>query len=293
MGGVGLSIHRCIFILILIVGSTTQKADAFASDKKYDEFDAKEYLRIQYPKSLFDNPDPNLAAIHSMRCHHDFCKQFHKQLGSTARLLDLGGGPCVHCHISYVPYVTEIYHSDYVEACRNEVLLWKNADTEAHDWYPYFKYVVNTVEGQPGEDTVSKRIEMARNKLQDVLFCDVKNVNILPNDVEKKFDIILSTWCIENLVNSVAEYCNILKKVNLLLNPDGFFVTIVNLKSTYYRFQGRQYPCFPITEENVVSSLQQAGFLIQFKSCYYKPEHLIKSNTFSDTTGKGFFVAQI
>ena len=268
-------------------------ADAFTSDKKYEEFDVKEYLRIQYSKSILDNPDPNDAAINSMLSHIQFCNQFHKQLNSNARLLDLGGGPCVHCHISYVPYVSEIYHSDYVEACRNEVLLWKNNDPGAHDWYPYFKYVVNTLEDQPGEDAVSKRMDMARNKLKDVLFCDVKNVNVLPNDVEKKFDIILSCWCIENVVNSVKEYCDILKNVKLLLNPNGFFITLANLKCTYYRFQGKQYPCFPITEEVIVSSLQQAGFNIRFKSNQYRPEHLIKSNTFSDTTGKGFFVAQI
>lgn len=243
---------------------------------------------------MFDNPDPNLAAIHSLQCHHKFCEQFHKELdNTTARLLDLGGGPCVHCHISYVPYVAEIYHSDYVEACRNEVSLWKNNDPNAHNWFPYFKYVVNTLDGQPGQEAVIERMEMAQNKLKAVLFCDVKNSNILPNNVEKKFDVILSTWCIENLVNSVEEYGDILKSINLLLNPNGFFVTIANLKCTYYRFQGRQYPCFPITEENIVSSLEEAGFNIRFKSCYYKPEDLIKSNAFSDTTGKGFFVAQI
>ena len=268
--------------------------ETFVSDKKYEKFNAKNYLQIQYPKSLFENPDPNLAAIHSLQCHHQFCEQFHKEWDkSTARLLDLGGGPCIHCLISYVPYVAEIYHSDYVEACRDEVVLWTNNDPDAHDWFPYFKYVVNTLQGQAGEEAVVERMEMARSKLKGVLFCDVKSNNLLPDAAKKKFDIILSTWCIENVVNSVEEYGNILKRIKLLLNPNGFFVTIANLKSTYYRFEGKQYPCFPITEENVVSSLNGADFNIRFKNCYYKPEHLIKSNAFSDTTGKGFFVAQI
>ena len=244
---------------------------------------------------MFENPNPNLAAIHSLQCHHQFCEQFHKEWdNSSARLLDLGGGPCIHCHISYVPYVAEIYHSDYVEACRNEVLLWKNNDPDAHDWFPYFKYVVNTLDSHPGKEAVIERVEMARNKLKAVLFCDVKNVvNILPDNVGKKFDIILSTWCIENVVDSLEEYGDILKRIKLLLNPNGFFVTIANMKSTYYRFEGRQYPTFPITEENIISSFNKAGYNIRFKNCYYKPEYLIKSNAFSDTTGKGFFVAQI
>lgn len=189
--------------------------------------------------------------------------------------------------------MAEIYHSDYVEACRNEVLLWKNNNPGAHDWFPYFKYVVNRLDDLPGEEAVIERMEMARNKLKAILFCDVKSINILPDNTGRKFDVILSTWCIENVVGSVEEYGNILKHIKLLLNPNGFFVTIVNLKSHYYRFEGKQYPCFPITEENVISSLKEAGFDIRSKSCYYKPENLIKSNTFSDTSGKGFFVAQI
>ena len=188
--------------------------------------------------------------------------------------------------------MAKIYHSDYVEACRNEVLLWKNNDPDAHDWFSYFKHVVNTLEGQPGQEAVTKRMELTRNKLEDVLFCDVKSANILPDYVEKKFDIILSTWCIENLVNSVEEYGSILKRIKFLLNPNGFFVTIANMNSTYYTFDGKQYPSFPITEEDIISSVKKAGLKMRFKNCYYKPKHLIKSNTFSDTSGKGFFVIQ-
>ena len=171
--------------------------------------------------------------------------------------------------------------------------LWKNNDPNAHNWFPYFKYVVNTLDGHTGEEAVIKCMEMARSKLKAVLFCDVKSTTLLPDYMKEKFDIILSTWCIENMVNSMEEYGNILKRIKLFLNPNGFFVTIANLKSTYYRFEGKQYPCFPITEENVMSSLSEAGFNIRLKYCYYKPEYLIKSNTFSDTTGKGFFVSQI
>ena len=205
--------------------------ETFASDKKYEKFNAKNYLQIQYPKSLFDNPDPNLAAIHSLQCHHQFCEQFYKEWDkSTAHLLDLGGGPCIHFLISYVPNLAEIYHSDYVEACRGEVVLWKNNDPAAYDWFLYFKYVVNTLQGQAGKEAVVEHMEMAQSKLKGVFSCDVKSNNLLPDNVEKKFDIILSTWCIENMANFVEEYGNILKRVKLLFNPNGFFVTIANLK---------------------------------------------------------------
>ena len=64
------------------------------------------------------------------------------------------------------------------------------------------------------------------------------------------------------------------------------------MNCTYYTFDGKQYPSFPISEEDIISSVEKAGFKIRFKNCYYKPEHLIKSNMFSDTSGKAFFVVQ-
>ena len=49
-----------------------------------------------------------------------------------------------------------IYHSDYVKASRDEVLLWKNKDLNAHDWSPYFKRVVQSLEGQTSPAVVTE-----------------------------------------------------------------------------------------------------------------------------------------
>ena len=87
---------------------------------------------------------------------HNFYRDYHKKWDiSIAKLLEFGAGPYLHKLISAAPYV-EMYHSDFSLSCQNEALMWMRKDTNAFNWDPYFKYVVNTLEGQDGGDAVVK-----------------------------------------------------------------------------------------------------------------------------------------
>lgn len=263
-------------------------------DPEYKSFNARQYLYQRYPGNIFEiGEKANYGPPWLMPCYHKFYEQFHKEWDScTARLLDLGGGPCIHLHISAAPYVSEIYHSDYVQSCRDEVLLWKNKDPDAYDWSSYFKHVVHTLEGQSDPDAVGKRTEMVQDKMKGVLFCDARNPNLLPGYNGEKFDIIASSACIENLVKSVEEYENILKRIKHLLNHKGFFVIMANLKCTFYYINGKKYPSFPITEQNIISSLEKTGYIVRHKDLCLKSQECFEAYTSSNTIGRMFCVAQ-
>jgi len=264
-------------------------------DPEYKKFNAWQYLHQRYPANIFDmiGETADYAPPWLMPCYHKFYKQFHKEWdSSTASSLDLGGGPCIYAYISAAPYVSEIYHSDYVESCCDEVLLWKNKDPNAYDWSPYFKHVVNTLEGQSNPDTVTMRMEMVRNKIKGVFFCDIRDPNLLPECTGKKFDIITSNTCIENVVKSVEEYEQVLKCIKHLLNHRGFFVTMANLECTFYHINGKKYPSFPITEQNILSSLERTGFTLHYKDLCLKSQECFKTYTSSNTLGRAFVVAQ-
>ena len=264
-------------------------------DPGYKCFNARPYLLQRYPSNIFEIKETaaNYAPPWLMPCYHRFYKRFHKEWDvSTARLLDLGGGPCIHCHISAAPYVSEIYHSDYVKSCRDEVLLWKNKDPNAYDWSSYFKHVVHTLEGQYNPDVVIQRVEMLRSKIKGVLFCDVKDQNFLPEWTEGKFDIITSNACIENIVKSVEEFQSIINRIKSLLNHKGFFVTMANLKCNFYIIDGKRYPSFPITEQNIESSLENTGFTLLYKDLCLKSQECYEAYTTSNTIGRAFYVAQ-
>ena len=261
----------------------------------YTHFNARSYLYQRYPGDVFEGePNPDYSGHWIMPCYHKFYQQFHKEWDTTtATLLDLGGGPCIHCQISAAPYVAKIYHSDYVESCRDEVLLWKNKDPNAYDWSPYFKHVVNTLEGQSDPDAVTKRMELLRSKIDDVLFCDAKLTNMVPKLRPSKVDIVVSNACIESLVKSVEEYESIIERIKDLLNPKGFFLTMVNLGCSVYDIDGKQYPCYPMVEEGVIASLQKSGFKIHHKEMYLKIPEWYKSCNLSMVRGRMFIAAQI
>ena len=264
-------------------------------DPDYTHFNARHFLCQRYPGDIFEaEPTHNYTPQWIMPWYHKFYQQFHKEWDTTtATLLDLGGGPCIHCQISAAPYVAKIYHSDYVESCRDEVLLWKNKDPNAYDWSPYFKHVVNTLEGQSDPDAVTKRMELLRSKIDDVLFCDVKLTNMVPKLGVGKVDIIVSNICIENVVQSVEEYESIIERIKNLLNPKGFFLTVANLGCSFYHIDGKRYPCYPITEEDIITSLQKSGFKIRHKELLIKPQECVKSYKVSNELGRMFVAAQL
>lgn len=262
-------------------------------DPDYDSFNARQFLHQRYSANIFETGTANYSPPWLMPCYHKFYEQYHKEWDiSKARLLDLGGGPCIYSHISAAPFVSEIYHSDYVESCRDEVLMWKNRDPGAYDWSPYFKFVLHTLENQSDPDAVAKRTEMVQNKIKRVVLCNVKDPNLLPDYIGEKFDIVTSNACIENLVTSVEEYETVLNRIKGLLNRKGFFITMANLECTFYHVNGKRYPSFPITEENIVSSLDKAGFTLHHKALYLKSQECFEAYKTSNTIGRVFCIAQ-
>ena len=270
------------------------QCDTTVDDPDYKKFDARQYLHQRYPANVFEiGETENYSPPWLLPCYHRFYEKFHKEWDiSTARLLDIGGGPCIHCEISAAPYVAEIYHSDYVQSCHDEVLKWKNNDPDAYNWSAYFKHVVYTLENQDDSNAVEKRIEMLQNKIKRVVFCDVKNPNLLPDCTGEKFDIIISNACIENLVTSVEEYEIVLKRIKSMLNDKGFFITMANLECSFYYINGKRHPCFPITEQNIVSCLERTGFILHLREQRLKSEEFMKAYKNGDSSGRAFFVAQ-
>ena len=108
-----------------------------------------------------------------------------------------------------------------------------------------------------------------------------------------KVDIVVSNACIENVVKSVEEYEAVLRRIKNLLNPKGFFLTMANLGSSFYHIDEKRYLCYPITEENIVESLQKVGFKVHHKELYLKSPECFKSYKSSNLMGRIFVVAQL
>lgn len=233
-------------------------------DYNYQNFNARRYLEERCPGNELKELDPRIHTQWGLRCLHNFYGKFHKNWdNSTATLLEFGAGPYIHTMISAAPHVSKIYHTDFLEQCRGEVLLWKNEDPKAYDWSPYFQFVVNTLEDQSGMDAVIERQELLRSKLKDSLFLDMKSSDPLPT-YPGSFDIIYTGFCIESIASSLEEYKVIMKRVFNLLNPCGYLVMLVSQGCTWYSVNEVKYPTYPIRIDEVLTTLEEVGFMLHY-----------------------------
>ncbi|XP_065901583.1 nicotinamide N-methyltransferase-like [Dysidea avara] len=260
-------------------------------DTGYVSFDARKYLMERCPGNEFEGSDKRIHTHWSLGKVHNFYEEFHNKWdNSTATVLEFGSGPYIHTLISAAPYVGHIYHTDYLEECRREALMWKNKDHDAYNWTPYFKYIVNTLEGINGNNVVAEREELLRNKLKDSLFVDMRSSNMLPGYLGK-FDIIYSGFCIESIAPSLQEYRAIMERVYNLLNPNGFLLMLASQGCTWYTVNGVVYPTYPIHINDVLSTLNELGFTL----CYLENVKKIYEDGvtyYNDKKYYGCFVAQ-
>jgi len=260
-------------------------------DTEYASFNARKYLMERCPGNEFEESDKRIHTHWGLVKVHNFYEEFHNNWNnSNASLLELGSGPYIHTLISAAPYVSCIYHTDYLKECRREALLWKNKDPNAYNWTPYFKYIVNTLEGNNNSEAIAEREELLRSKLKDSLFLDMKSINMLPG-YSGKFDIIYSGFCIESIATSLQEYKGIIGKVYNMLNPNGFLLMLTSQGCTWYTVDGVVYPTYPIHINDVLSTLNELGLTL----CYVEN---VKKNYedgvtyYNDKKNYGCYIAQ-
>ena len=281
-------IGACIFSVYILVLSYGYDS---VMDYHYQRFNARKYLEERCPGNEFKETDSRIHTQWGLKCLHRFYKDFHKNWDkSTASLLEFGAGPYLHTLISAAPYVNIIYHTDFLEECRREVLLWKNKDPKAYNWSPYFQFVVNTLEGQSGMDEVIERQELLRSKLKDSLFLDMKSDDPLPAH-PGQFDLIYTGFCIESIASCLEEYKVIMKKVFGLLNPNGYLIMLANQGCTWYSVNNVKYPTYPIRIDEILSTLEEIGFTLHYMESM-KKEYEEGKEYYNDKKYYSFYIAQ-
>ncbi|XP_065904257.1 nicotinamide N-methyltransferase-like [Dysidea avara] len=256
----------------------------------YKGFDARRYLIERYPTTLFEEDQTKIMSSWDILCYHKFYQTFNKEWDNTNTiLLEIGGGPCIYALISAAPYVAEIYHTDYVESCCNEVLMWKNADPDAYNWSPYFRHVVSTLEGQVSLDAVAKRESQLRRILKDPLTCDVRNEPIVPN-MSKPVDIICANFSLETTLPTMTDFEHVMKVLFDMLNPKGFLLLLCSLGCSWYLIKEAKFPCIYLRLENIENAAKKAGFVV--RTVESKDKALSGRNIYNDTTGHAFVVVQ-
>ncbi|XP_065835913.1 phenylethanolamine N-methyltransferase-like [Oscarella lobularis] len=228
----------------------------------YDrDFDVKSYMKLSYG-------DPHVSSVNFKKELRDFVlenvHEFYAERATlrsnSARILEFGGGPIIVYLISAVPYASSIVFSDYSSASREAIGKWINDSPDAHDWHPYFDYVIKTFENDESAETPLNRAKEMKSKISSIIHCDVAMENPIGKGCEKSFDVISVSFCFESACKSVEDVKVTLKKLATLLRPGGWIRINGVLGGSYYMVNNKRFFNVTQTEDSVRNALAKAGF---------------------------------
>ena len=243
------------------------------SEGKTAKFNARSYLESRYVGQANEYRKQFV-----LKQFHDFYQGFHSEWNpEKARLLEFGGGPCIHTLISAAPCVSEIAFADYAENNLKEVRKWRNGDPCSFDWTSYFCYVVGELEGRSDQPTATTdREKLLRSRIASVIPCDIRKENPLGDltnhGSHELFDIVSCSLTL--VVTSVThnEYKANLQKLLSLLKPKGFFIGIEALEMSWSCAGDTRYTTTEVTANGLHDIMRASGLEVLTSHCLNIPE---------------------
>ena len=201
----------------------------------------------------------------SLKGFHEFWSK--KLAKKNLRILEFGGGPSIFDLIPAAPFAEEIIFAEYSEKNREEVVKWLQKSPESHNWLPYFKFAVQTLEGNNSDEEVTIRESELRNKIKHILPCDIgwEDPVKWPSSWSSQlatFDVVSTSLCLEVSVTSREGYRQAIAKLKRYLKPSGHIVMYGVLEETYYMVGQERFHCFPLSKELIEETLTSEGFKI-------------------------------
>lgn len=226
----------------------------------------KQFISSEYLKRYTD-PTNDPMKVHSkfLEHWHDFYNTHKDEFDpSRATLLELGGGPTIHSLISACQHVSKITFSDYADTNRREIQLWKDNDAKCHNWTPYIHHVVSNFEGNSKPGAVDQRTRELRNKIDQIIPCDVKSEDML-GPYQKLFDVVHTNLCLEIVCETPADFINALSNLRKLVKPGGYLLCLTAKEGSWYTCAGygtKLHQLF-LNESEILKAFGNSGFKVR------------------------------
>ena len=200
---------------------------------------------------------------------HDFFQSaFSASAIGHLKILDYGTGATLAYQISASQYASELVLAEYTEKNRTALQLWLNKDAKAHNWTPYFRYVVEVVEGK-SEHEAMEREKHLQKVVKAVVPCDITKDLIIEKGYEGPYDVIVCCLCLSASCVTKDDYKAAVSKLLHLLTPGGKIVLLCAhaegqdplSEASSYPVGSANFRFLVTSEEFIAASLQQAGFL--------------------------------
>ena len=248
---------QCSSASVLLLSVFQNNREISTNEDYKQRFSTNVYLSEYYS---------DIDAVH----HQHTLEGLHELFSSGqfgGKILEIGCGPVIAWQISAAPHASEIVLAALGESNRDAIHLWLNKDARAHDWTPFFRYIVQTLEGK-GEEEIPKREEQLRQVVKAVIPSDITKDPPVSLTNEGPYDIIMDMAAVCTIAKNEADYVAIWIRLAKLLMPGGVIISktyiVEDLPVSTYSYPVGKEEFFQIvtTEEMLRKSLKTAGFSI-------------------------------
>ena len=269
--------------------STTVSDELLFGSSYHSAFDPEAYLKPRYSGDITDV----VHCVFPLRQLHKFWASYPADRNDL-KVLEFGTGPCILWEISSALFASEIVLAEYTASSRKLLHKWKNGDRDAHDWSPYFKYVVSNLEGK-SEQEAKDREEKLRSVIKAIVACDALQESPIQLGYEGPYDVIITCLCLGPACATEEEYKSAVAKLSSLLKPGGRIVIYCTEGEKHFDLHldsilSEKFRVLTESEELVTTSLTDAGFKnIVIEQTSLNNETLLSGST---ETGLMFVVAE-
>ena len=225
-----------------------------AKDRDYHtQFDPQEFLKYYNEVSAW--------LSYPLKALHDLFQSYEAIRDPAGlKVLDFGCGPIPVYQCSATPYASEIVFAEYTEKNREVLQMWIDKDPKSFDFTPFFKYVVQDLEGK-GEDEVIKRQDELRKHVKGVIPCDGRSdPPLLLPGYEGPYDIILCSLSLSVASSTEEEFNQVVRKLTKYLKIGGKLL-IFDVEGQEGYYVGKElFPALNVTPGLLTSAFKENGY---------------------------------
>ncbi|KAK6192644.1 hypothetical protein SNE40_004081 [Patella caerulea] len=220
----------------------------------HTHFDPDAYIKTYY--SVLDGSVLGGATPFILERQHDIFKAGDVK---GKRLLDIGTGPIPQSVISAVPFVQDIYLTEF-SASNRKYLHDALFGSGKQDYSNIFKFVTDLSDkSQPW----TKLSEEFKGKVRGIFPCDLLKDDIFAGSYFPLFDVITTSFCMDAAPPDVDTYGKLVKKVSKYIKLGGHLVNVGVLDASYYFVGEEKFYALNISADEVKQFWKGAGFSIR------------------------------
>jgi hypothetical protein len=249
-------------------------------------FDPEEYIKavLPTPKEIRSSISiPTGGGFASFLLKH-LASHYAAEAQSNQKILDYGCGSSIPFSISAAARASKLVLAEYAEQNREHLKKWLDGESSAHDWSPYFKYVVEILEERSSEVAIQREEEF-RNKAR-VISCDINKESFI--EESDTYDTVMSFLCLDSGCRDTNAFKAGMKKLASLVKDGGYLLLCTTRRENsdfgYYTINSTKISNVALKRDFIIESIKQSGLRVII-------EDYLELATIEETRGnsEGFF----